>query len=55
MADVRRAVAAARTRGECEILQQGKVVHDDVGNGLERLKGPVRVRAVVGYTMGEEG
>ncbi|KYG42096.1 hypothetical protein M433DRAFT_7434 [Acidomyces richmondensis BFW] len=40
MADVRRAVAAARTRGECEILQQGKVVHDDVGNGLERLKGP---------------
>jgi len=55
MPDVRRAVAAARARGECEVLQRGSVVRGDVGEELEGLTGPLRVRAVGEGRAREEG
>lgn len=45
MPAVRELVWQRRDRGECEVLQKGEVLGDQVG--LEDVKGPIRVRRKV--------
>ena len=42
MPSVRELAWASRSRGECEILQKGEVIGDDVGPG--DVHGPIRIR-----------
>lgn len=42
MPDIRELAWQRRDRGECEILQKGEVLGEDVG--LNDVKGPIRIR-----------
>jgi Protein of unknown function (DUF3253) len=44
MPAIRRIVAAMRKRGEVEVLQRGSVLEGDLGEDLERVVGPIRIR-----------
>ena len=44
MPQVRRLVADMRRRGEVEVLQKGNVLEGDLGEELENVVGPLRVR-----------
>lgn len=44
MPEIRRMVATMRQRGEVEVLQKGSVLQGDLGQELERVVGPIRIR-----------
>lgn len=44
MPEIRRIVAEMRKRGEVEVLQKGSVLEGDLGEDLERVVGPIRIR-----------
>ncbi|EPE33370.1 hypothetical protein GLAREA_06383 [Glarea lozoyensis ATCC 20868] len=44
MSDIRILVSEMRSRGEVEVLQKGSVLEGDLGDGLENVTGPIRVR-----------
>jgi hypothetical protein len=46
MSDIRVLVAEMKSRGEVEVLQKGSVVEGDLGEGLENVVGPLRVRKI---------
>jgi hypothetical protein len=46
MSDIRTIVAEMRGREEVEVLQKGTVLEGDLGEGLENVVGPLRVRKV---------
>lgn len=46
MADIRELVWERREMGDCEVLQKGEVLGDEVGVG--DVRGPIRVRRVDG-------
>jgi hypothetical protein len=44
MSDIRTLVSEMRSRGKVEVLQKGSVLEGDLGDGLENVTGPIRVR-----------
>lgn len=46
MPTIRNVVGEMRSRGEVEVMQTGSVLEGDLGEGLEGVKGPIRVRMV---------
>lgn len=48
MPRIREAVWEMRKAGECEVLQKGEVLGDEVG--LEDVRGPIRVRRTTSTT-----
>lgn len=48
MPEIRRIVADKRARGEVQVLQKGEVVEGELGDALEQVVGPVRVRKILG-------
>lgn len=47
MPEIRRVVAQKRRRGEVEVLQKGHVLEGDLGEGLEGVAGPLRIRKIL--------
>ncbi len=47
MLDTRKLVAEMRSRGETEVLQKGIVLEGDLGEELEAVLVPIRVRKAV--------
>jgi hypothetical protein len=46
MPEVRKMIAEMRERGEVEVLQKGSILEGDLGVGLERVVGPIRIRKI---------
>lgn len=44
MPEIRKMVAGMRDRGTVEVLQKGFVLEGDLGDGLEKVVGPIRLR-----------
>ena len=44
MPEIRRMVAELRQQGKVEVLQKGSVLEGALGEGLEHVVGPIRVR-----------
>jgi hypothetical protein len=44
MPETRRIIAEIRKTGEVEVLQKGCVLEGDLGEDLERVVGPIRIR-----------
>jgi hypothetical protein len=44
MPEIRRIVAEMRERGKVEVLQKGSVLKGDLGERLEHVVGPIRIR-----------
>src|SRR3954447_8816898 len=44
MSEIRRIIAGKRLQGEVEVLQKGEVLEGDLGETLENVVGPIRVR-----------
>ena len=47
MPEIRKIVAEMRGRGEVEVLQKGVVLTGELGESLENIIGPIRVRKPV--------
>jgi len=47
MSAIRELVAEMRARGEVEVLQKGQVLRGDLGPGLEKIVGPIRIRGAM--------
>lgn len=47
MPDIRKIIAEMRDCGKVEVLQKGAVVGGGLGEGMEKVKGPIRVRKLV--------
>lgn len=50
---IRRVVAEMRESGEVEVLQRGQVLEGDLGEGLEGVRGPIRLRRTEATTVME--
>ena len=46
MSAIRCIAASMRDRGEIEVLQKGEVLDGNLGEGLENVTGPIRLRSV---------
>jgi hypothetical protein len=46
MPEIRKVVAEMRRNGEVEVLQKGSIVGGDLGDALEHVVGPIRIRRV---------
>jgi hypothetical protein len=44
MPEIRHLAAEMRFRGDLEVLQKGNVLEGDLGEGLEHVTGPIRLR-----------
>jgi hypothetical protein len=44
MPEIRKIVAIMRLQGTVEVLQKGSVLEGDLGDELERVVGPIRIR-----------
>lgn len=48
---IRRIIAEMRESGQVEVLQKGQVLEGHLGEGLEGVKGPIRLRRAEGTTV----
>lgn len=47
MPEIRRIAAVKRQNGEVEVLQKGSVLEGGLGEGLENVVGPIRIRKIL--------